>query len=139
MLRASEALEVVDLQHKRETPSHELSGGQLRRLGLAEAIVHRPAQLLLDEPLAGLDPSQRLRFSRLLSGLSTDTDVIVSTHQTEELGTAYDHVAVIVDASLIFVGTPQEFLAKAKQGDGPQADRAYVHLVGDLDEMGEEG
>lgn len=81
---AADALRTVDLHERRNEGAARLSGGQRRRLAIAQAIVHRPTYLILDEPTAGLDPAQRVRVRDLLaSGLAKVT--IVSTHIMEDV------------------------------------------------------
>ncbi|HEX8630979.1 MAG TPA: ATP-binding cassette domain-containing protein, partial [Catenuloplanes sp.] len=80
---AQRAIDRVDLSDRADRRLRTLSGGMLRRVGIAQAIVNDPAILLLDEPTAGLDPEQRLTFRALLRDLGTDTCVVVSTHLVE--------------------------------------------------------
>jgi ABC-2 type transport system ATP-binding protein len=127
--RALEALKLVDLADKRDTPVHQVSGGQLRRVGLASAVVHRPPQLLLDEPTAGLDPAQRERFRALLDSVLVGCDVVVSTHQVDDLSESYDHVAVLVDGQIRFVDTVAAFLAVADDDEPRRAEVAYRRVT----------
>ncbi|MFF3150970.1 ABC transporter ATP-binding protein, partial [Streptomyces sp. NPDC057927] len=78
------AVERVGLADRADERMKALSGGMVRRVGIAQAIVNDPTILLLDEPTAGLDPAQRLRFRELLQELGTDTCVLVSTHLVED-------------------------------------------------------
>lgn len=126
--RAGDALEQVDLAGKADAKAGRLSGGQLRRVGLAQAIVAEPEVLLLDEPTAGLDPAQRLRFRSVLRSIPGDRVTIVSTHQIDDISELYDVVAVIEAGQMRFTGTPQEFLGLAGPGPG-QAERAYLSLL----------
>ncbi|MDP9387084.1 MAG: ATP-binding cassette domain-containing protein [Actinomycetota bacterium] len=82
-----------------------LSGGMRRRLGLAQALLGRPDLLLLDEPTAGLDPEQRLRFRQLVSGEPGRT-VVLSTHHTEDVATLCGRVLVLAEGRIRFDGTP---------------------------------
>src|ERR1700693_3880413 len=72
-----------------------LSGGMLRRVGIAQAIVNDPELLLLDEPTAGLDPEQRVAFRGLLRDLGGRATVVVSTHMVEDVGAACTEVALM--------------------------------------------
>ena len=110
---AAGALDRVDLAAEAGRRSSELSGGQLRRLGLAQTLVHRADVLLLDEPTAGLDPNQRARFREVLRDVSDSTPVLVSTHQVDDLTDLFDTVVVIDHGHLRFTGTPGEFMALA--------------------------
>lgn len=112
--RASEdALELVSLGPQASTPSKHLSGGQLRRLGIAQAVVHDADLVLMDEPTAGLDPEQRGRFRGLIEQLRARTHLIVSTHQTEDILESYDVVVVLAEGRVLYVGRVDAFLALA--------------------------
>ncbi|MCI1746711.1 MAG: ATP-binding cassette domain-containing protein [Acidipropionibacterium sp.] len=126
--RAGEVLEQVDLAGKADAKAGKLSGGQLRRVGLAQAIVAEPEVLLLDEPTAGLDPAQRLRFRSVLHSIPGDRVTVVSTHQVDDITELYDVVVVIEAGQMRFTGTPEEFLALADPGSS-QAERAYLSLL----------
>ncbi|MEU6947871.1 ATP-binding cassette domain-containing protein [Streptomyces sp. NPDC046316] len=131
--RASEdALRRVDLVRLAERKSHQVSGGQLRRMGIAGALTHRSELILMDEPTAGLDPTQRLVFRELVDDLAGSVQVIVSTHQTEDLADLYTHVAVLAHGEIRFQGSPADFhaLAPAATGGRERAEAAYVTLVG---------
>ena len=97
-----------------------LSGGMVRRVGIAQAIVNDPTILLLDEPTVGLDPAQRLRFRELLQELGTDTCVLVSTHLVEDVAAACTDVVLFAEGRLVFQGTPDELAAAGR----PRARRA---------------
>src|SRR5258708_29837377 len=90
----SAAVERVDLGAKAKVKLRTLSGGMLRRVGIAQAIVNDPDLLLLDEPTAGLDPEQRVAFRALLRELAERATVLVSTHLVEDVGAARTHVAL---------------------------------------------
>jgi ABC-2 type transport system ATP-binding protein len=83
-----------------------LSKGQAQRVGLAQAIVHRPPLLLLDEPTSGLDPVQIERFHGLIGALRGDTAIVVSTHQLAEVRTLADRVAILHQGRLHDPGVP---------------------------------
>lgn len=107
--RARTALAAVDLASRADVRASTLSGGQIRRLGVAGALVSGAQWILLDEPTAGLDPAQRARFAQVVQHLPSDVSVVVSTHQTEDVATTYDHVTVLVDGKVPFAGPVNTF------------------------------
>ncbi len=111
------AIERVDLGDRARAKLRTLSGGMLRRVGIAQAIVNEPELLLLDEPTAGLDPEQRVAFRGLLRTLGEQATVIVSTHLVEDVGAACSEVALIDRGKIVFQGTPDE-LARRGEGHG---------------------
>lgn len=128
------ALAQVDLSSEGDRRTSMLSGGQLRRAGLAEALVSSPSTLLLDEPTAGLDPSQRARFRTVLVNLPEECTVVVSTHQVDDLADLFDDVSVLAGGALRFTGTTTEFLHAAPADGRPdegarRAEDAYRHLL----------
>ena len=78
--RALKLLEQVGMAEKRKKKMRTLSGGMIRRVGIAQAMLNDPRILVLDEPTAGLDPNERIRFRNLVSELSEDRLVLLSTH-----------------------------------------------------------
>ncbi|MEE1753010.1 ATP-binding cassette domain-containing protein [Streptomyces sp. SP18CS02] len=129
--RSAAALARVRLTELSERGSHELSGGQLRRLGIAQTLVHEAQVVLLDEPTAGLDPVQRGIFRDLLAELSSSVNFIVSTHQTEDLADIYDTVVVFDRGRPVFEGSVPAFFATAPADVAPErrAESAYRGLV----------
>jgi ABC-2 type transport system ATP-binding protein len=112
------AIEAVELGGKKKARLRTLSGGMLRRAGIAQAIVNEPELLLLDEPTAGLDPQQRVSFRALLRDLGQRATVVVSTHLVEDVTTACAQVAVMDKGRIVFRGTPDGL---ATCGDGRDA------------------
>ena len=126
------AVERVGLGDKARAKLRTLSGGMLRRAGIAQAIVNQPELLLLDEPTAGLDPEQRVAFRALLRDLGQRATVIVSTHLVEDVGAACSQVALMDQGKLVFHGTPVELTARAEgtaaAGDAP-LERGYSAVL----------
>jgi len=126
------AVERVDLGSKARAKLRTLSGGMLRRVGIAQAIVNEPELLLLDEPTAGLDPEQRVAFRALLRDLGQRATVIVSTHLVEDVGAACARVALMDQGKIVFHGTPGELTARAEgtaaAGDAP-LERGYSAVL----------
>jgi ABC-2 type transport system ATP-binding protein len=109
-------LELVGLGDVMQRRIKALSGGMRRRLALAQALLGDPRVLILDEPTAGLDPEQRLRFRELISRLAEHRSVLISTHQTEDVAALCRQVVVLRDGETVFTGAPGELadVARAK-------------------------
>jgi ABC-2 type transport system ATP-binding protein len=125
------AVERVDLGGRAKAKLRTLSGGMLRRVGIAQAIVNEPELLLLDEPTAGLDPEQRVHFRALLRDLGQRATVVVSTHLVEDVGTACSEVALMDQGRIVFQGTPAELTAQGTEegtGDAP-LERGYTAVL----------
>ncbi|MDX2852062.1 ATP-binding cassette domain-containing protein [Streptomyces sp. PA03-3a] len=106
----------VGLEDRIDRRIKTLSGGMVRRVGIAQAIVNDPDVLLLDEPTAGLDPEQRVDFRALLRELGAHATVLVSTHLVEDVAAACTEVTLLSGGRVAFRGTPGE-LAAAGDGD----------------------
>lgn len=125
------AIERVGLADRADDKMKTLSGGMLRRAGVAQAIVNDPRILLLDEPTVGLDPDQRLQLRALLRELAADTCVLVSTHLVEDVAAACTDVMLIDVGRVAFRGKPADLAAAGGQshdGDSP-AERGYSELL----------
>ncbi len=101
-------LELTDLNSVMHKPIKALSGGMRRRVALAQALLGDPELLVLDEPTAGLDPEQRLRFRDLLSQLALDRTVVISTHQTEDVAALCQRVIVMRAGRRLFDGSVRD-------------------------------
>jgi ABC-2 type transport system ATP-binding protein len=113
------AIEHVGLGDRARAKLRTLSGGMLRRVGIAQAIVNEPELLLLDEPTAGLDPEQRVAFRALLRDFGQRATVIVSTHLVEDVGAACGAVALMDQGKIVFHGTPGELVVRGEDGEAP--------------------
>ena len=91
-----------------------LSGGMKRRLAIAQVLLGTPDLLILDEPTAGLDPEQRLRFRELLGSAAPGATVLLSTHQTDDVAALCARVVVMLDGSLHFDGSPADLADRAR-------------------------
>ncbi|MEU6515568.1 ABC transporter ATP-binding protein [Streptomyces sp. NPDC046978] len=125
------AIDRVALTDKADTKMKALSGGMLRRAGIAQAIVNDPELLLLDEPTVGLDPEQRLDFRDLLRDLGADTCVLVSTHLVEDVVAACTDVILMNEGRLLFQSAPDDLIARGGPGDAGDspAERGYSALL----------
>lgn len=128
---AKEALGRVELSGKSDVKSSQLSGGQLRRVGVASALVHDARVLLLDEPTAGMDPHQRRVFRDILNSLTGDVQVLLSTHDVSDLADEADHVTVLYEGRIIHTGSADEFLLHTPSNTAPgrAAEGAYTELL----------
>ena len=108
--RIQELLEVVNLVEARKRPLGGFSGGMRQRVGIAQALLNDPELLIVDEPTAGLDPEERLRFRNLLSELSGARIVILSTHIVSDVEACATSIALIARGHLITSAAPEELL-----------------------------
>ncbi|MFF2155131.1 ABC transporter ATP-binding protein [Paenibacillus chitinolyticus] len=100
--RIDQVLQEVNLESKRNDKIKKLSGGMKQRLGIAQAILHEPKLLLIDEPTAGLDPEERLRFRSLLRQQAQHRVILLSTHITEDVAMTCDRVCMMKNGHLDF-------------------------------------
>ena len=128
-------LESVGLYDVRERYAGRLSGGMKRRLGIAQALIHDPKLIIVDEPTTGLDPEERIRFRNLLSKVSEDNvTIILSTHIVGDISSSCNCMALMNKGEVVFYGPPQDML-KAAEGkvwrmkvggnDLPMIDKQY--------------
>jgi ABC-type multidrug transport system ATPase subunit len=112
--RVVEIIESVGLQEAADRKVKALSGGMVRRLGVAQALVHEPKVLVVDEPTVGLDPEERLRFRQLMVELGRDRVILLSTHIVADLGSGCEDMALIDHGKVEFRGTPSDLTGRAK-------------------------
>lgn len=111
--RIPSLLEQVNLTDDVKTKVRAMSGGMRRRLGIAQALIHDPKVLIVDEPTAGLDPEERVRFRNLLSETAKDRVVILSTHIVGDVEATCEDIAVLNRGCVLFQGTVTELLEEA--------------------------
>ncbi|WP_406092601.1 ABC transporter ATP-binding protein [Streptomyces sp. NBC_01013] len=115
------AVDRVGLTDRLDARMKTLSGGMVRRVGIAQAIVNEPDLLLLDEPTAGLDPEQRVEFRALMRELGEQSTVILSTHLVEDVATACADVTLVEAGRIAYRGSTAALAALGSEDDG--ADR----------------
>lgn len=108
--KTAELLELVGLTDRRKRRLGGFSGGERQRVGIAQALLNEPQVLILDEPTAGLDPQERIRFRGLLNRLGKDRLVLLSTHIVSDVESAADQVILLRRGQVIGQGTPTELL-----------------------------
>ena len=128
--RIREALAFMGLAEVADKLVHDYSGGMIRRLEIAESMLHRPRVLFLDEPTVGLDPIARKAVWEHIKRLCADygTSILLTTHYMEEADTLCNRVAIMHLGRIATVGTPAEL--KASVGEGATLDDVFVHYSG---------
>lgn len=136
--RIREVVDLIELGSVLYRPIDDLSKGFKRRVGLAQAIMHDPKVLVLDEPTDGLDPNQKHQVRRLIENLSQDKIVIVSTHILEEVTAVCNRAIIINNGTKLFDGTPNELLHKSRYHHAVTIDFAQVpQSLDSLEGLGE--
>lgn len=113
--KIQDVLQKVNLQHHGQKKMKELSGGMRRRVGIAQLLLRQPSVLLFDEPTAGLDIEERIRFRNLLKKLGENHTVIISSHLVEDIEFLCNRIGIIKDGNVLFEGDPQQLKKKANQ------------------------
>jgi ABC-type multidrug transport system ATPase subunit len=109
--KVDETLELVGLTDNRKEKVGKFSGGMKRRVGIAQALLNDPKILIVDEPTAGLDPKERIRFRNLLSRISSRRIVILSTHIVSDIELIAKEILVLKEGRLLHKETPEKLLA----------------------------
>ncbi|GCE30734.1 multidrug ABC transporter ATP-binding protein [Dictyobacter alpinus] len=135
--RVNEMLEMVALSNVAQRKLKTFSGGMKRRVGIAQALLNNPQLLIVDEPTAGLDPEERIRFRNLLSDLGGNRTVLLSTHIVEDIAQTCRNLAVMKNGEVIFQGTTAKLVEQTQgkvwlvttQGQKPQGDLIVVSTL----------
>jgi ABC-type multidrug transport system ATPase subunit len=112
--RIDELLNLVNLTEVRKRPLGGYSGGMKQRVGIAQALLNDPQLLIVDEPTAGLDPEERVHFRNLLSDLSGERIVILSTHIVSDVEATATDIALIAQGTLVAHASPEELLRRVE-------------------------
>lgn len=110
--RINELLQVVNLMEAAKRPLGGYSGGMRQRVGIAQALLNDPQLLIVDEPTVGLDPEERVRFRNLLSDLSGERIVILSTHIVSDVEATATHIVLINNGKLLRQSAPEDLLTE---------------------------
>jgi ABC-2 type transport system ATP-binding protein len=117
LAKAGEAIERLNLEGVTEQPIETLSKGFKRRVGLAQAILHDPQVLIMDEPTDGLDPNQKHEVRRLIRAMSSEKIIVISTHLLEEVHALCNRAMIIADGRLLVDDTPAGLIARSRYHD----------------------
>ena len=112
--RSLELLKQVGLEEMKDIKIRKYSGGMKQRLGIAQALLHDPQILIVDEPTAGLDPEERIRFRNMLSEFAEDRIVILSTHISSDVETSCENIGVLDNGKMIWNGAAEELIKQAE-------------------------
>lgn len=126
---AEECIELVNLSDRINDRVGTLSGGMIRRLGIAQALLGEPDIIIFDEPTAGLDPEERLRFKNIISQIKKDRTVIISTHIVEDVEAICDTVVIMKDGGVAASGSCAEIqqIAEGKAYLVPEQEKADIN------------
>lgn len=112
--KIDELLELVDLTKEKKNKLKTFSGGMLRRVGIAQALLNDPEILVLDEPTSGLDPGERVRFRNIISSLGKNRLVILSTHIVSDVEYIADKIMIMKDGQIMHIGDEAQILQEAE-------------------------
>ncbi len=108
--RVSELLELVNLSHVKDRKLKTFSGGMLKRIGIAQALLNEPKILILDEPTSGLDPKERIRFRNIISSLGKDRIILLSTHIVSDIEYIADRIIMMQKGKIAAYGTAEDII-----------------------------
>jgi ABC-2 type transport system ATP-binding protein len=148
--RIAEAVAKTQLSTVLQQPIETLSKGFRHRVGLAQALLHDPEVLILDEPTDGLDPNQKHEVRELIRQMSGEKSIIISTHILEEVDAVCTRAIIIANGHIVSDGTPEELAAKSPRHNGvrivvngardsAKKTLAAISVVSGIDEVGDNG
>ena len=112
--KVSDVLKRVNLYERKDEKLKNYSGGMKQRIGIARTLLHLPKIVVVDEPTAGLDPAERIRFRNFLGELSQDRIVVFSTHIVEDISSSCNNMAVLNNGKVLYKGSPEKMLEFAE-------------------------
>ena len=124
--RLDEVIETINIGTVIDQSIETLSKGYKRRVGLAQAILHDPDILIMDEPTDGLDPNQKHEVRNLIKKMAEKKAIIISTHILEEVDAVCSRAIIISSGKLLFDGTPEQLISKSDQGN---IDHAFRNIT----------
>ena len=122
-------LEMVNLHHVANRLVGGFSGGMRQRLGIAQALVNDPQIVIVDEPTAGLDPEERVRFRNVLSEIGLAKLVILSTHIVSDVESIATQIAIMRGGSLLALAAPEDLLRREDGSVWPRLEDAFLHMT----------
>ena len=131
--RIEEVISLINIEGVVEQSIETLSKGYKRRVGLAQAILHDPNVLILDEPTDGLDPNQKYEVRKLIQNMAQDKAIVISTHILEEVDAVCSRAIIIAKGKLLFDGTPAELINNSEQSDIEHAFRKITTASSEAD------
>ena len=127
--RVDKVVRLIHIESVLEQTIETLSKGYKRRVGVAQALLHDPAVLIMDEPTDGLDPNQKHEVRSLIKDMAADKAIVISTHILEEVDAVCSRAIIIAAGRLLFDGTPAELRAKSPSAD---IDDAFRKITGEF-------
>ena len=124
-------LELVNLAEQRTVKGRKLSGGMIRRLGIAQALLGKPELIIFDEPTTGLDPEERMRFKNIIRRIGKESTVLMSTHIVEDVEAVCDRILIMKEGSIVASGTQEEIsrYAEGKVYEFPRTKQVNTWFV----------
>jgi len=130
--RIDETMEKTGVVHVRSNVIGHLSKGYRQRVGLAQALVHNPSVLILDEPTVGLDPKQIIEIREVIKSLRGEHTIVLSTHILPEVSMTCEKVVIISQGRIVGEGSPESLMAQLKE-----SDVLHAHVLGPVEAVGE--